>query len=59
MRLRRNSNASPQPFTHDVPEADLRTLAELVYMEIINFYQTEEGQRYLTEWRRTHPQEAA
>lgn len=33
-------------FTHDVPESDLRTLAQLLYQDILDFYQSEEGKQY-------------
>ena len=35
-------------FTHDVPESDLRTLAQLLYQDILDFYQSEEGKQYRT-----------
>ena len=37
---------SPPSFTHDVPESDLRTLAQLLYQDILDFYQSEEGKQY-------------
>lgn len=39
---------SPPSFTHDVPESDLRTLAQLLYQDILDFYQSEEGKQYRT-----------
>ena len=37
---------SPPSFTHNVPESDLRTLAQLLYQDILDFYQSEEGKQY-------------
>lgn len=37
---------SPLSFTHDVPETALQILAQFLYQDILDFYQSEEGTQY-------------
>ena len=43
--MKKKAKTSPS-FTHDVPEADLRTLAQFLYHDILDFYQSDEGKQY-------------